>query len=567
MKQSTHNNNINSNYLFHSANNKLRLTETTNSFISSRAGFFQPTSLFSARFGNSIVALYSNGYSNPDKTAGLFLDICKDIDNAQQNIVITAWAINVGHDFGMKDKKTLAERLYLAAQRGVKITILMWDTIVPTEHRDLPEMKKFINAISQHPNIFNNVSVKKCHRATGYSDHQKMVVIDGEKLYIGGMDLTSRRDDPDRWHDSHIAITGPCVKDALKVVQAHWHAVKEKNCIAPLFACKNIIDNNGSHNLKEAIALAKSKSDHLPKSNNNGTMQIVVGMKRKYFNNEKKWQKTYVNLTHTCEIQKTHLSLISNAKRFLYLENQNFTGPYFHHDSCNLVLNAIINKIVEMHKQGKPFHFYALLPIFHGASPTPLPLQLLMQRQWKTIEWFIATINQKTNGHAADYITFMNSGRQIYADNKLKFIQKYTHAKLLIADDNEMILGSANITERSMAEDRDSEVIIHLKGQKKEIKDYRVRLFKEHFSLNKFNHSLLNSPEQKETIDTLNLLLENNLKKMYADKSGKHVYVMPWGNMPKSLLMQGNKPQLVQENHSLLSELLMHIPYTNRMAS
>lgn len=69
----------------------------------------------------------------------------------------------------------------------------------------------------------------------------------------------------------------------------------------------------------------------------------------------------------------------------------------------------------------------------------------------------------------------------------------YVHSKLMIVDDKRAIIGSANINDRSLCGNRDSELAMVIEedngnvrdGQprKKGIFDLRRRLFEEHFGL------------------------------------------------------------------------------------
>ena len=76
--------------------------------------------------------------------------------------------------------------------------------------------------------------------------------------------------------------------------------------------------------------------------------------------------------------------------------------------------------------------------------------------------------------------------------------QIYVHSKLVIADDRCAILGSANINDRSLLGDRDSEIALYIKdstpaqmeipgGKKtqvsKGIHNLRVKLWRKHFGL------------------------------------------------------------------------------------
>lgn len=521
-------------------------------------------SLFPERKGNTVISLYSNAYDTEDHHSGLFVDICHDIDHAKSNITLTAWLISIDFDLGMRDKMKLSERLIRAASRGVKITLLLWDSITPQGLIEMRKVKKMLHSISD-PEIQNNIAIKTTHRAIGYSDHQKLLIIDSQKLYMGGFDLTHKRENPQRWHDLHLAIKGPCVTDALKMVKAHWQAIDKNRCLSTDSLTKKQIDYNGISNLQQAIDLSESiqNTNELP-TDDDTTMQLLVGMKHKYFDNLMLWNKAYGNTTHTSEIQSAYLQVVANAKHFLYMENQNFTGQYSNTKSCNIVLNAIIEKIKEKYQQGLPFHFYCLIPIFPGPNINQLPTQLLTLRQWRTIKWFIEMVNHITNGQAANYITFFSTGMQTCTKTEVSFIQKYTHGKLLIADDQELILGSANMTERSLAGNRDSEVILRLKGQA-EIHDYRIKLMKEHLGVTNLTSELQYHPENVQSVAEFVRILEDNLKRLQSLENNRIVYGTPWGNIPKAHLMEGVKPPLVPSNGPIPESLIKQIPYTRKL--
>ncbi|KAK9946006.1 hypothetical protein M0R45_011490 [Rubus argutus] len=93
----------------------------------------------------------------------------------------------------------------------------------------------------------------------------------------------------------------------------------------------------------------------------------------------------------------------------------------------------------------------------------------------------------------------------------------YVHSKMMIVDDEYIIIGSANINQRSMDGARDSEIAMgafqtnHLSNStnpaRGEIYAFRVSLWYEH--LNVLENSFLH-PESLECIRTVNQLAERN---------------------------------------------------------
>lgn len=60
----------------------------------------------------------------------------------------------------------------------------------------------------------------------------------------------------------------------------------------------------------------------------------------------------------------------------------------------------------------------------------------------------------------------------------------YVHSKLMIVDDKRVIVGSANINDRSLLGNRDSEIAICIEDfDKKQTSNFRRKLFEQHFGL------------------------------------------------------------------------------------
>ncbi len=123
------------------------------------------------------------------------------------------------------------------------------------------------------------------------------------------------------------------------------------------------------------------------------------------------------------------------------------------------------------------------------------------------IEWHIATIFKSPDSlinqvseYDADwqkYIKIYGLRNHTMMDNKPISEIVYVHSKLMIVDDDICILGSANINDRSMNGDRDSEIAIVTEQAKKvksrlggfsfakskEVEQLRVKCFESIFQL------------------------------------------------------------------------------------
>lgn len=202
-------------------------------------------------------------------------------------------------------------------------------------------------------------------------------------------------------------------------------------------------------------------------------------------------------------IQSAYLSLISEANHFIYIENQFFISSTAGDPVKNEIAQALVNKIIERAKSGEAFKVIVVLPLLpgfagevNGNSSGVLRIQL---------HWEYETISRGPNSiytqlmtcpsikKPSDHIRFYGlRTHEILGDKPVTEIV-YVHSKLMVIDDNKMIIGSANINDRSMMGDHDSEiaVVIHdrekvnslMNGEKvvvsKVVKDFRIKVFKE----------------------------------------------------------------------------------------
>ena len=209
-------------------------------------------------------------------------------------------------------------------------------------------------------------------------------------------------------------------------------------------------------------------------------------------------------------ILRQYVNLIRNAVSFIYIENQYFLGSaYSWLEDSDTMSNHIIpmeitHKIISKIEAGESFHCYICIPMYPEGDPTTVPSQEILRWQFRTIEAMykrIAVAIEKAGcgTHPTDHLSFYCLGK-ILRERQMYFITFipcsgkregeedleavlgdlgepapasgaelvrntlrhpiYVHSKLMIVDDDYIVIGSANINQRSMAGERDSEICV-----------------------------------------------------------------------------------------------------------
>jgi phospholipase D1/2 len=201
--------------------------------------------------------------------------------------------------------------------------------------------------------------------------------------------------------------------------------------------------------------------------------------------------------------QNAYLELIEKANYYIYIENQFFISSTAGDIVQNLVAKKLAEKIISKAAKNEPFKVIVVLPLLPGfageidaGSSSVLRIQLY---------WEYQTIIRGDNSlfnllRRSDFIKDPNEYIKFYSlrthdqfgENGVTEIV-YIHSKVMIIDDDEMIIGSANINDRSLVGDRDSEIAMvisdtkkiksRLAGQLVEVSkivyDFRIKIFKE----------------------------------------------------------------------------------------
>ncbi|KAF1373293.1 hypothetical protein PFLUV_G00258940 [Perca fluviatilis] len=172
---------------------------------------------------------------------------------------------------------------------------------------------------------------------------------------------------------------------------------------------------------------------------------------------------------HEESIHNAYVHTIQNSQHFIYIENQFFISCTDNKTVFNKIGDAIAERIIRAYREGKRYRVYVvtpLLPGFEGDISTGggSALQAIMHFNYRTMNRgehsIISQLRREMDDQWINYISF--AGLRTHAELEGKLVTEliYVHSKMLIADDNTVIIGSANINDRSMLGKRDSEVAV-----------------------------------------------------------------------------------------------------------
>ncbi|KAI5581971.1 hypothetical protein BDE02_07G053800 [Populus trichocarpa] len=246
-------------------------------------------------------------------------------------------------------------------------------------------------------------------------------------------------------------------------------------------------------------------------------------------------------------IQTAYIRAIRSAQHFIYIENQYFLGSSYAWPSYNdagadnLIPMELALKIASKIRAKERFAVYVVIPLWPEGDPKTNTVQEILFWQSQTMQAMYEKIAQElksmdlVDSHPQDYLNFYCIGKreeipqELSSDNggliseafKFQRFMIYVHAKGMIVDDEYVIVGSANINQRSMAGSKDTEIAMgsyqphhtwvtkkkHPRGQ---VYGYRMSLWREHLGE---VDELFMEPDNLLCVKRVNHTAEENWKK------------------------------------------------------
>ena len=357
------------------------------------------------------------------------------------------------------------------------------------------------------------------------------------------------------WHDIHARIDGPVVEDFSNHFIDRWnYAVSfESNYNRIIPYLKDVLEFNLFENLKKYFKNNKQtnkflQKEHKTRSENKYEMDISDVQALRSISN---WS---IGLGKTeTSILKAYYELIENSKHYIFIENQFFISKSYTDEEKKkkninefskdeLVKNEIslyirrrIEKAYENNENFKVFVFIPLISAYPGNIDVNQGLQLILKHMYKTINRnnglsLIELLERKMGDKWKNYIHFFSLRNHGIIKNIPKTEMIYVHSKLLIVDDTKVLISSANLNDRSMLGDRDSEfgVIIEeekhnkykMNGNKnykaaKNAVELRKKLMAEHLGVDE-NDPILEDPVDNKLFEFMISRAKNNTQ-IYHD--------------------------------------------------
>ncbi|CAN1848869.1 Phospholipase D beta 1 [Linum perenne] len=370
------------------------------------------------------------------------------------------------------------------------------------------------------------------------------------------------------WHDLHCRIDGPAAYDVLTNFEERWlkaakpHGLKKlkHSYDDALLRIDRIPDILG---VSDAPCVGEDHPEAWHK-----TLILFYGFRVQVFrsidsNSVKGFPKDpkdatsknlicAKNILIDMSIHTAYVKAIRAAQHFIYIENQYFIGSSYNWRSYkdlganNLIPMEIALKIAEKIKAHERFAAYIVIPMWPEGVPTGAATQRILFWQHKTMQMMYETIYKalreaglENTFSPTDYLNFFCLGNreainpnnhnilpfQALAQKSRRFMI-YVHSKGMIVDDEYVIIGSANINQRSMEGARDTEIAMgayqpqHTWARKQrnplgQIYGYRMSLWAEHLAT---VEDCFSQPESLDCVRRVRSMGESNWKQFVDDE-------------------------------------------------
>ncbi|XP_027084058.1 phospholipase D alpha 1-like [Coffea arabica] len=355
------------------------------------------------------------------------------------------------------------------------------------------------------------------------------------------------------WHDVHCKLEGPAAWDVLCNFQQRW---------------QRQVGNNYLFSINELDRFAIPPSP-VTKSEDHETWNVQVFRSidggAAYGFPEDPAEAAQVGLVsgkdHIIDrsIQDAYINAIRRAKNFIYIENQYFLGSSYGWEgndiqvpdinALHLIPKELSLKIASKIEAGEKFTVYVVIPMWPEGIPDSASVQAILDWQRRTMEMMYKDIARALQAKGEgddvdlrDFLTFFclgnresrevgeyappetpNPGTDYARAQKSRRFMIYVHAKTMIVDDEYIIVGSANINQRSMDGARDTEIAMggyqphHLSNAEPaqgSIFRFRMALWLEHLDVHDY---VFYHPGTLECVRQVNLLAERNWELYSSD--------------------------------------------------
>nr|AAC49274.1 phospholipase D [Arabidopsis thaliana] len=357
------------------------------------------------------------------------------------------------------------------------------------------------------------------------------------------------------WHDIHSRLEGPIAWDVMYNFEQRWSKQGGKEILVKLRDLSDIIITPSPVMFQETTMCGMS--------NCLGPLmeELLLGFPSRLKLLRKPGLYSGKDNIIDRSIQDAYIHAIRRAKDFIYVENQYFLGSSFAWaadgitpediNALHLIPKELSLKIVSKIDQGEKFRVYVVVPMWPEGLPESGSVQAILDWQRRTMEMMYKDVIQALKGlegpeDPRNYLTFFCLGnREVKKDGEYEPAEKpdpdtdymraqearrfmiYVHTKMMIVDDEYIIIGSANINQRSMDGARDSEIAMggyqphhlsHRQPARGQIHGFRMSLWYEHLGM--LDETFLD-PKLSESIEKVNRISDKYWD-FYSSESLEH---------------------------------------------
>jgi len=340
-----------------------------------------------------------------------------DLERARRRVLLAGWHFDPRFRL-RREGPTLRELLAELSQR-VDVRMLAWaGAPLPLFHPDRREVRAARNELVAGTRIRFVLDSRErplhCH-------HEKLVVVDDEVAYVGGIDLTAYAGDrvdssahPQRagigWHDGAARVRGPAVADVARHFLFRWRELTAEDDAPGEPPPAGGLD----------VQLVRTVPERVYRALPRGEFSVL----------------------------EAYLAALRSAERLIYLENQFLWSPE--------VVFVLADKL--RRPPSDEFRLVALLPARANDGQEDTRGQL--------------AVLEEADGGAGRFIACC-----LYQRGGSDARPVYVHAKIGIVDDRWLTIGSANLNEHSLFNDTEVNLVLPDPGLARAT---RARLWSEH---------------------------------------------------------------------------------------
>jgi phospholipase D1/2 len=436
-------------------------------------------------------------------------NVSRAISMAKDVIYIHDWWLSpqlyMRRPAAISQKWRLDRLLKQKAKEGVKIFVIIYRNVEAAVPID-SEYTKF-SLLDLHPNIFVQRSPNQFKKNQFFfAHHEKICIVDHTVAFVGGIDLCFGRwdtpqhsvcdDKPTGFEPSdepkdadHCQLwpgkdySNPRVQDfyqlsepyaemydRAKIPRMPWHDISMQVVGQPARDLTRHFVQRWNYVLRgrkptRPTPFLLPPPDYVPADLEalglKGTCEVQI------LRSACDWSLGIQETEHS--IMNAYCKMIEESEYFVYMENQFFitSSETMNTKINNKIGDALVERAVRAYRNNENWRCIIIIPLMPGFQNTVdaqdgTSVRLIMQCQFRSIcrgEKSIFGRLRAEGIEPEDFISFysLRSWGKIGPKKLLVTEQLYIHAKVIIVDDRIALIGSANINERSMLGDRDSE--------------------------------------------------------------------------------------------------------------